>query len=114
MTTLGLLALLLKVRPPDTTPAAAGAKVTVTVTDCPGVRTVPMGRPLTLKPAPEMDTFEKVRLDPPELETEKVFERLALTFTFPKLRLAGLGKTIPLAGGGVLGLLVLVPVDVGV
>ena len=63
-----------------------------------------------------MDTFEKVRLDPPEFETEKVFERLALTFTFPKLRLAGLAKTVPPAGAGVVWLLVdvFVPLDVDV
>jgi len=50
---------------PVTLPVAAGANVTFKMAVWPGGRIVPVGTPLTLKPAPEMLTFEMVILEVP-------------------------------------------------
>jgi hypothetical protein len=88
-------ALLASAIPPAIAPLLAGVNVTFTVADCPGKRTVPMGKPLTLKPAPEILRFETVTFEPPMLETVTVWEALSPRTTFPKVRVAGLALIWP-------------------
>jgi hypothetical protein len=83
------VALLVAVTLPVALPVAAGAKVTFKVAVCPGVRVVPVGTPLTLKPAPETVMFEIARLELPEFVSVTGRVLLALVFTFPKLKLVG-------------------------
>ena len=77
-----LEALLVIVTFPCALPEAAGAKITFMVTDVLGLRMSPVEMPLTVKPAPEIET-----LDPPVFVTVTGCVLLLLTFTFPKLRL---------------------------
>ena len=74
---------------PTTLPVAAGAKVTFKVAVCPGLRIVPAGTPLGLKPAPELLTFVIVTLELPEFVSVTTRVLLALVFMFPKLKLVG-------------------------
>ena len=62
-----LAALLVMVTVPDTAPVPDGAKVTLTLVLCPGLRMTP-DRPVALKPAPDTLTLEMVALDVPELD----------------------------------------------
>ncbi len=84
------VASLVTVMLPVTSPVAAGAKVTFTVTPCPGVRICPADRPLALKPAPESTTFDTVTLEFPLLVKVVACMLLAPTLIFPKDRLVGL------------------------
>ena len=58
---------------PLTAPPDVGANVTVSGTDCPGVRTVPFRIPLALNPVPVTVTLEIVTFAFPLLVTEVVF-----------------------------------------
>jgi len=87
------VALLVAVTLPVTLPVAAGAKVTFKVVVCPGVRVVPADTPLALKPAPETVMFEIATLELPEFVSVTRRVLLALVFTSPKLRLAGLAPS---------------------
>jgi hypothetical protein len=89
------VALLVTVNPPVTAVAPPGVNVTFTVADCPGVSTVPTGKPVALKPAPETLTFETVTFELPVLEIEIDCEEVLPTFTLPKARLAGLAASTP-------------------
>ena len=82
-----LEALLVIVTLPCALPEAAGAKITFMVTDVLGLRMSPVEMPLTVKPAPEIETLEIETLDPPVFVTVTGCVLLLLTFTFPKLRL---------------------------
>ena len=75
---------------PLTAPGVVGANVTVKVTDCPGVSTVPVETPLALNPAPVTVTPEIVMFELPLLVSDVVKEELLASFTFPKLKLVGL------------------------
>jgi hypothetical protein len=83
-------ALLMIVTLPVTLPEAAGAKITFMVTDAPGLRISPVEMPFTLKPAPEIVTFEMETLEPPVFVSVTGCVLLLATFTFPKLRLEAL------------------------
>ena len=85
-----VVALLMTATLPVTLPVAAGAKVTFKVVVWPGVRVVPVGTPLALKPAPETLMFEIATLELPEFWRVTGRVLLALVFTFPKLKLVGL------------------------
>jgi hypothetical protein len=50
---------------PVTAPPFVGENVTVRVTDCPGIRTVPFDTPLTENPAPVVATAEIVMFELP-------------------------------------------------
>ena len=84
-----LEALLTTARLPVTLPATAGVKVTFRVPPCPGAKICPADRPLALKPAPEMLTFEIVTWELPEFVSVTASVLLAPVFTFPNVRLAG-------------------------
>jgi hypothetical protein len=84
------VALLVTVTLPVTLPVAAGTKVTLKVAVCPGVRMVPADTPPALNPAPEMVTFEIVKLELSEFVSVTARVLLAPVFTFPKLKPAGL------------------------
>jgi hypothetical protein len=81
---------------PVTAPAVVGAKVTVSVADCPGVRIVPFETPLALNSALAV-TPEMVTLEFPLLVTVEVSWLELFTFTVPKLKLAGLAAKIRVA-----------------
>ena len=81
-------ALLLTVTRPVATPLAAGAKVAVSVVDCPGLRISPL-EPLVLNPAPATVTCEMVTLVFPAFVSVMFWVLLLDTFTFPKFRLPG-------------------------
>ena len=83
------VALLVAVTLPVTLPVAAGAKVTFKVVVCPGVRVVPTGTPLALKPAPETVMFEIATLELPEFVSVTGRVLLVLVSMFPKLKLVG-------------------------
>jgi hypothetical protein len=74
---------------PVTLPEAVGSKLAVKEAVCPGLRVVPEGPPLTLKPAPETVTPEIVTLEVPLLVSVTARLLPDPTFTFPKLRLPG-------------------------
>ena len=61
------VALLDTVTVPAELPADAGVNVALNVAVCPGVKIVPVGTPLAVKPAPEMLTLETVTLELPAL-----------------------------------------------
>jgi hypothetical protein len=70
---------------PVTLPDAAGANITFIVADPPGLRMSPVEIPFTLKPAPEIVTFEMETLEPPVFVSVTDCILLLPTFTFPKL-----------------------------
>jgi hypothetical protein len=78
---------------PLTAPPEVGANVTVSVADCPGVRTVPLGMPLELNPAPLVVTVEIVTFEFPLFVTEVVRDVLLASNTLPKGRLVGLAPS---------------------
>ena len=108
-----LVALLATDTLPATLPDADGAKSTFNVTDCPGLRDIPVEAPLALKPAPEILTFETDTFELPELVsvTGKVLAAPALTF--PKFKLVGAALSRYVAGltVSVAALLVAVPAE---
>src|SRR2546422_10383994 len=65
------------------------SKVTFKVVVCPGVRVVPTGTPLALKPAPETVMFEIATLELPEFVSVTGRALLVLVPMFPKLKLVG-------------------------
>jgi hypothetical protein len=74
---------------PFTAPPVVGAKVTVSVAVCPGVRIVPLATPLAVNPAPTTVTPEMVRLEFPLFVRVEVSGSELFTLTVPKLRLGG-------------------------
>ena len=88
-------ALLVMVIPPATEFAPPGVNVTFTAAAWPGLSTVPTGKPVALKPAPETLTFETVTLEPPVFEIATVAEALLPMFMLPKVRVAGLAVSCP-------------------
>lgn len=74
---------------PFTAPADVGANVTLSVVDCPGVRVVPFGTPVVLKPAPETVIPEMVTFEFPLFVSDVVKTLLVSSFTFPNGRLVG-------------------------
>jgi hypothetical protein len=84
------VALLVTMTLPVTFPEPVGAKVTFKVTAFPGVRMSPLDMPLTLKPGPEMLSFEMVMLELLELVSVTLLLLLAPTFIDPKLKVEGL------------------------
>ena len=84
------VALLLAVTLPVMLPVAEGAKLTLKVAFCPGVRTVPVETPLTLKPAPDTLTPEIATLELPEFVRVTGRVLLVPVFTFPKFKFVGL------------------------
>ena len=86
-----LLALLVTVTLPDTTPAPAGANVTLKVALWPGIRICPVDRPLALNPGPATLTFETATLEFPVFVSVTEWPLLLLTLTLPKFTLDGLG-----------------------
>ena len=95
-------------------PLPAGAKVTFSVTTCPGVTICPLLTPEAVKPAPEIVTLETVMFELPEL-VKFTFRALLLpTLTLPKLRLVVLGVSAPGAAAltvSVAALLVTLPAE---
>ena len=82
-------ALLVTDKLPLTEPVALGAKFTVNVVLCPAPKLNGV-RPLVVKPAPVTVSPETFTLELPVLVNVTVWLLLLPTFTFPKLRLAGL------------------------
>jgi hypothetical protein len=82
---------------PLTAPAEVGAKVTVSVADCPAVRTVPLGTPLALNPAPVTVIAEIVTFAVPLLVSKVVCELLPPSLTFPKDKFPGLAPSVKAA-----------------
>jgi hypothetical protein len=80
-------------------PVAAGAKLTLRVAVCPGVKIWPDETPLAVYPAPEMVTFDTVTLEFPPLvrSTDRVL--LLPTLTLEKLRLALLALSVAAVAG---------------
>jgi len=78
-------------------PLEVGENVTLKLTLCPEARLTGKLKPLMLNPEPVICAAEIVRLDPPELlrVSDSVCE--APTCTLPKLRLAGLAESCPVA-----------------
>src|SRR5262249_45517430 len=74
---------------PVTFPEPEGAKLTLSVADCPGVRVVPLATPLALKPAPEIVTAEIETLELPEFVSVTGRVLLVPVLRLPKLRLVG-------------------------
>ena len=87
------VALLVTVTLPFTLPAAVGANAMLSVADWLGVRTVPAVTPLALNPAPVTATLDMVMLEFPLFVSVTLDEPLLPTFTFPKLRLAGVAPS---------------------
>ena len=83
-------ALLMRVTLPDTLPVPAGARVTFRLTLCPGLKMVPDGTPLALKPGPEIVTLEIEIGEFPELVKVTGRELLVPTVVLPKFKLGGL------------------------
>jgi hypothetical protein len=84
------VALLATTTLPVTLPEPVGAKVTFKVAVFPAARMSPLDKPLTLKPGPEMLSFEMVMLALPELVSVTLWLLLAPTFKVPKLKVEGL------------------------
>jgi hypothetical protein len=82
---------------PLTAPVEVGAKVTVSVADCPGVRTVPLGTPLVRNPAPVTVIAEIVTFAFPPFVSEVVCELLLPSFTFPNDKLPGFAPSVRVA-----------------
>ena len=107
-------ALLRIVTLPMTLPVAAGAKVTFSVTICPGVMICPLETPEAVKPAPEIVTLETVILTVPEFLSVTPRELLLVTITLSKLRVVELGVSAPGVAAftvSVAALLVALPAD---
>ena len=107
-----LVALLVTITLPGTSPVPEGAKVTFSVAVCPGVTICPDETPLAVYPAPEMLTFEIVTFEFPPLV--KITGRMLLLpiLTFEKFRLVWLALRINVAAAftvSVAGLLVMLP-----
>src|ERR1700722_1876061 len=108
-----LEALLVIVRPPPTVPALDGAKIRPTFTLWPGVRTVPVGKPLTVTPGVEMLTFETVTLPAPEFPKVTVCDELEdPTLMLPKPTDVGFAVNVPVAGGALFTVNPTLPVTV--
>ena len=101
ITLLPLVALLLTVIEPVDLPAMAGLSVACMVADCPGARTVPVGRPAAAKPAPATLTLEMVTLALPVLVSVTFCTLLVETCTLPKLSAVVLAERTPLLAGAV-------------
>jgi hypothetical protein len=86
---------------PLTAPAVVGANVTVRVTDCPAVSTVPLETPLSLNPAPVTVTPEIVMFEFPLFVNVVVSELLLPSATFPKDKLVGLAPSDKVAAAPV-------------
>jgi hypothetical protein len=84
------VALLVTTTLPVTLPEPVGAKVTSRVTAFPAARMSPLDMPLTLKPGPEMLSFEIVMFALLELVSVTLLLLLAPTFIDPKLKVEGL------------------------
>jgi hypothetical protein len=80
---------------PVTLPVAAGAKVTLRVTTCPGVMICPLDNPIHVKPGPEIVTFEIVMLELPELVNVTGRRLLLTVLTLPKLKADALAVSGP-------------------
>jgi hypothetical protein len=78
---------------PLTAPAVVGAKVTLRVTDCPGVSVMPPDTPLALKPVPFVVTLEIKMFEFPLFVTDVDSELLLPSLTLPKERLVGLAAS---------------------
>ena len=65
-------------------PAVEGVNVAVKVAVCPGVRIVPLGTPLALKPAPDTVIPDIVTVDVPVLVSVTVLVPVLGMFTLPK------------------------------
>jgi hypothetical protein len=84
------VALLVTTTLPVTLPEPVGAKVTFKVAVFPAARMSPLDTPLTLKPGPEMLSFEMVMFELLELVSVTLLLLLAPTFIVPKLKVEGL------------------------
>lgn len=78
---------------PLTAPPEDGSNATVSVTDWPGCRVVPLETPLAEKPAPFTVTPEMTTLEFPLLVSVAVCDWLVWSGWLPKLRLAGLAPS---------------------
>jgi len=78
-------------------PAIEGAKTTLKVELCPGVRINGNVRPTSLKPIPVTAACVIVRLSPPVLVKVSVWVWLAPTCTVPKEKLVGVPTKLPTA-----------------
>ena len=86
MTVLGEVGALLTIEMlPEVAPAETGTKTALIVVLCPAFMFRGKENPLTEKPVPEAVNWVMVRVALPVLVMIKVWERLLLTTTFPKL-----------------------------
>src|SRR5580658_2665645 len=92
------VALLVTVTLPVTPVAAAGVKVTLSVTACPGVKVCPLETPAAANPAPETLTFETVTLEFPAFVNPTPRALPLPIATLPKLRLVVLAFRAKVAG----------------
>jgi len=91
----GLAALEATASDPLAAPVDDGAKVTLNVTLCPGLRVVGGFTPLMLNPAPLGTMVEMVMAEPPELVSFSDNDLLDPVATLPKLKVAGVALTDP-------------------
>jgi hypothetical protein len=89
------LALLANVIVPLALPAAVGVNTTFTEMLCPAARLVGNVGPLPVKTAAEDVNDDRVTAVPPVFVTEKLWEPVLPTFTFPTLTLAALAESLP-------------------
>lgn len=90
-------ALLMIERLPLMPPAPAGLNVTLKLAPWPAARVMGIEDPETLKPDPVVEACVMVTLAEPEFVTNTGKMLLLPTVTFPKLRLAGLVVSLPVA-----------------
>ncbi len=93
------LALLVITMLPLTLPEDAGANVTFSKADWPGIKTVPADTPEALKPAPAIMTLEIVTAPVPELVSVATCAALFETVTVPKLSEAALEVSTKVEAG---------------
>ena len=90
-------ALLVTLTLPLTAPVAVGAKTTVKVRFCVGVRVTGVEAPARLNPVPATLIWEIETFALPVFVMVTLCDEVVLVFTFPKLRLVGLKPSVSIA-----------------
>ena len=94
--------LFVRARVPLAVPADWGAKTTLKLVLCPGIKVKGRLKPMVLKPGPVMAAWLIVRLLAPVFDSVSDWVWLVPSCTFPKLTLAGPAVNVPSSGFWVL------------